>query len=67
MAAVLSWYDPVVGQVRETHLDRIGLFRWIDRYLGSVDEETNNGKLNPDQQVETLGKLTWLNIFHFDF
>ena len=39
VAAVLSWYDPVVGRVRETHLDRVGLFRWIDRYLGSVDED----------------------------
>lgn len=43
VVAVLSWYDPVVGQVRETHLDRMGLFRWIDRYLGSVDEDSHNG------------------------
>ena len=38
---MLSWYDPIIGRVRETHLDRLGLLAG-DRYLGSVNNDEDD-------------------------
>ena len=42
VAAVLSWYDPAIGRIRETHLDRKGLLRWVERYLGPINDEDDD-------------------------
>ena len=37
---MLSWYDPIIGRVK--YRWALGLLRWVDRYLGSVNNDEDD-------------------------